>query len=353
MRLLFLLFIVGCGTPQITVAVISPPLYDIKKISSFGIVAMVGYGEQHLAQTRYIATKVAAALSRSGIYTRVKMSQLTEPAETPISQDIIKNLCNRLKVTHIVLIRVAYFDVHTRLDIGPYPQFSNYRWYLSGIMRTSVVVYNKEGKLVFSPRTVEVTSALTSPSIPDEHGAVLDLCNQTILQIQSFFCPSLRYAKRRLMEAPAPAIARAIDAVVCGAPLTAVNYLRFAVKDDPNSLPAHYNLAVCSELLGTVYLNEEKTEEALAAYKEALQHYRIAAKISRHNLFSYEIKQVSTSVKTLSFVVSRAGTAPPPKKSISPLHQKTSSKKHQDKRKVPLRKTAPQKKPPTKSRTVR
>jgi len=333
MRWFFVLLLMGCATPRVSVAVLSPPLYDIKEVRSLGLLPAVGYGERHPSQARYITERLATTLRRSKIYRRVKLAQLTEPAEAPLSADVVKDLCKRLKVSHVAVIRVGYLDIRTRLDVGPYPRFGSYRWYLSGIMRTSVVVYGGEGRLALPPRTIEVTCASTSPTIPDERAALVDLCEQTALHIWRLFCPSVKRIKRRLIEATDPAIARAIDAVVCDAPFTAVDYLRFAVETHPDSLAAHYNLAACSELLGTVYLQEDKIEEALAAFQQALQHYRIAAKISPTTRFAHEIAQVTSTIRTLTLIISRVRPGPPrgpqthkpPGKSPSPAKRKKES----------------------------
>ncbi len=349
---------VGCSTPQVTVAVLTPPLYDISDVRTVGVLAAVGYGERHPAQARYIANRVATALAQTHIYRRVKLGQLTETADTPLSTDFVKNLCNRLRVTHIILIRVGYLDIRTRLDVGPSPSFGSYRWYLSGTMRTSVALYSSGGKPVQSPRTVEVSCVSTSPVIQDERTVIGDLCEQTILQIWRFFCPSCKRVRRSLFEDPDPAIARAIDAIICDTPLSAVNYLRFATKKHPKSVPAHYNLAACLEFLGTTYLDEEKMQEALAAYREALIHYQTAARLSPTTHFSQEIAQVSSTVQTLSFIVSRSKpipqrslpkkkTAPPKKTSPTKPPTPAAKKTTTTGKTAPKKKSAPQKTAPS------
>ena len=302
-------------------AALTPPLYDISDVRAVGVLAAVGYGERYPAQARYIADKVATALAQTRIYRRVKLAQLTETTSTSLTADFVKSLCARLGVTHIILIRVGHLDVRTRLDVGPSPRFGSCRWHLSGTMRTSVALYSSSGKLVRSPKTVEVYCMFTSAVIQDERIVVDDLCEQTVLGISRFFRPSCKRVRRFLFEDSEPAVARAIDAITRGTPLPAVNYLRLVTKKRPNSVPAHYNLAACLEFLGTTYLHQEKMKEALAAYREALKHYQTAAKLSHTTQFSQEISQVSSTVQTLSFIVSRSKHIPPrrqtPKKTLS------------------------------------
>ena len=313
LALLVTLF-VGCSAPQVTVAVLSPPLYDISDVRTVGVLAAVGYGERYPAQARYIADRVATTMAQTRIYRRVKLGQLSETANTLLSTDFVKSLCNRLQVTHIILIRVRHLDIRTRIDVGPSLSFGSYRWHISGTMRTSVALYSSSGEPVQSPRTVEVSFVSTSPVIQDERTVITDLCEQTALQIWRFFCPSCKRVKRFLFKSSDPVVACAMDAIVYDTPLSAVNYLRFAIKRHPISVAAHYNLAACLELLGTTYLDKEKMEEALDAYREALKHYQTAAKLSPIAHFSQEISQVSSTVQTLSLVVSRSRPTPPRKR---------------------------------------
>ena len=299
----------GCSAPQVTVAVLTPPVYDISDVRAVGVVA-AGSGERHSAIARHIANRIGAVLTQSRIYRCVKVAQLPQNASIPLSADLLGDLSARLGVTHIILIRVRCLDVRMRFDVGPSPCLGSYRWCVSAAMRTSVALYSSGGVLVQSPKTVEVSCVFTSPAIKDERSVVGDLCERTVSQVCRLFCPSCERVRRFLFEDSDSWVAQAADAIIRGDPASAVSHLRIAVERHPKSVPAHYNLAVCLELLATTCLDQGKLEAALAAYREALNHYQTAAKLSHTTHFLQEVSQVSSTVHTLSVILRRGPVGP-------------------------------------------
>jgi len=296
----------GCGAVEVRVERYAPPVWETDWIMRIKIAPMVGFNEPYRGLAADLAGKIGIFLKETDAYISVELLPLTsfalrrgENGEALLKPDEVKKLgegADAILSVQVLSFRSKVELSRTHIGFGMghgTPEWTvmgafslRDRWFAEAATTTAFILYRSsngaiERRLICRKRIQ--TPPL--PGIPDESQIIATLFDTVKNEILCRLHIRRSVVTRILIDSTIPAVSHGVDAVLCGDIKEAEKAFADAVRNNDDSVEAHYNYAVVLEVLHK--------------YEDALEHYKTAQVLAGGDAFESEVEDVRTTLEAL------------------------------------------------------